>query len=670
MKRLALVFGCLLMSVLFLAGCSEEPSPEERFAAYTKLWNKQDFAKMYDYLSADTKKQVSADEFAERYKKIYKGIEANQIKVGYTQPKEEEAKEHKDDEKVKLAYTVDMNTLAGAVSSDHKATLVKEERDKEENWYIKWDESYIFPDLKAGEKISVESYPAIRGEIVDRNERGLAMNGTVSEIGIVPEKMGDKKATVKQVAGTLNMTTDEVEKKLNQSWVQPSYFVPIKQISSDETATLDKLLSIPGVSANSSEERIYPYKKATAHLIGYVGEASAEDLEKLKGKGYTANDVIGKRGLEQILEERLKGKPGGKIFIKTEEGEEKIIAEKPAEEGETITLTIDAELQKDIFKQYDNEAGSAAALDPNTGETLALVSSPSFDPNKYVLGITNAEQKALEDDPDKPLLNRFSSTFAPGSTIKALTAAIELKNGIDPKAALSIQGTKWAKSNWKDHSITRVSNPGVPIDMEKALIYSDNIYFAQQALKLGKDKFSKGLQDFGFDESLNFDYPIKASSIGKLDSEGRLADASYGQAQVQMSTLHLAMTYSAFLNEGNIMAPSLVTGDKTEKKPLKENIISADQATTITKMLTQVVEHPKGTAHDLNDLGVKLATKTGTAETKASKNSSGTENGWLVAMDTEDPELIMAWMMEDVKGRGGSHLVSDKMKPVLKKYLK
>lgn len=668
MKKLALVFGFLLMSTLFLAGCSDEPSPEERFAAYTKLWNKQDFSKMYDYLSADTKKQISEDEFAERYTKIYKGIEADEIKVGYTQPKEE--KDHKDAKKVNLAYTVKMETLAGAVDFDHKATLVKEEKDKEENWYIKWDESYIFPDLKAGEKISVETYPAIRGEIVDRNERGLAMNGTVSEIGIVPEKMGSEKETISQVAGILNMTSDEVEKKLNQSWVQPSYFVPIKQMSSDSTATLEKLLSIPGVSVNNSDERIYPYKNATAHLIGYVGEASAEDLEKLKGKGYTANDVIGKRGLEQILEERLKGKPGGKIYIKTEEGEEKIVAEKPAEEGETITLTIDAELQKDIFKQYDNEVGSAAALDPNTGETLALVSSPSFDPNKYVLGITSAEQKALEEDPDKPLLNRFSSTFAPGSTIKALTAAIALKNGVDPKEAINIQGTTWAKSNWKDHSITRVANPGVPIDMEKALIYSDNIYFAQKALNLGKDKFSNGLKAFGFDESLNFDYPIKASSIGKLDSEGRLADAGYGQAQVQMSTLHLAMTYSAFLNEGNIIAPSLVTGDKTEQKVWKKNIISADQANTVTKLLTQVVEHPKGSAHAVNDLGIKLAAKTGTAEIKAAKNSNGTENGWFVAMDTEDPELIMAWMMEDVKGRGGSHLVVDQMKPVLKKYLK
>ncbi|MGW6297518.1 penicillin-binding transpeptidase domain-containing protein [Peribacillus butanolivorans] len=668
MKKLALVSSFLLMSVLFLAGCSDEPSPEERFSAYTKLWNKQDYTKMYEYLSSDTKEKVSADEFAKRYEKIYKGIEVDQLKVDYKQPKEE--KNHKDAKKVNLAYTVDMETMAGAISSDHKATLVKEEGDEEENWYVKWDESYIFPELEANEKISVESYPAIRGEIVDRNERGLAMNGNVAEIGIVPEKMANETETVKKVAGILNMSTDEVNQKLNQSWVQPSYFVPIKKMSSDNTATLEKLLSIAGVSVNNTEDRIYPYKDATAHLIGYVGEASAEDLEKLKGKGYTASDVIGKRGLEEILEERLKGKPGGKIYIKTENGEEKVIAEKPAEEGETITLTIDAELQKDIFKQYEKEAGSATALDPKTGETLALVSSPSFDPNKYIFGITKAEQKALEEDPDKPLLNRFSSTFAPGSTIKAITAAIALKNGVDPNESINIQGKTWAKSTWKDHSITRVADPGVAIDMEKALIYSDNIYFAQKALGLGKDKFTSGLKAFGFDDSLDYDYPIKASSIGKVDSEGRLADAGYGQAQIQMSTLHLAMTYSAFLNEGNILKPSLITGDKTEKKIWKEKVISADQANQITKMLTQVVEHPKGSGHGINDLGIKIAAKTGTAEIKASKNSNGTENGWFVAMDTEDPELLMAWMIEDVKGRGGSHLAVDQMKPILKKYLK
>ncbi|PJN92001.1 NTF2-like N-terminal transpeptidase domain-containing protein, partial [Bacillus sp. mrc49] len=216
--------------------------------------------KMYEYLSPETKKEISADEFAERYEKIYKGIEVDQLKVNYKQPKEE--KKHKDGEEVNLAYTVDMSTMAGEVNSDHQATLIKEGEGDQENWYIKWDESYIFPQLKAGEKISVQTYPAIRGEIVDRNERGLAMNGTVSEVGIVPEKMTNETETVKKVAGMLNMSTDEIDKKLTQSWVKPGYFVPIKKMSSDNTAALEKLLAIPGVSVNNTEARIYPYKES------------------------------------------------------------------------------------------------------------------------------------------------------------------------------------------------------------------------------------------------------------------------------------------------------------------------------------------------------------------------------------------------------------------------
>ncbi|USK84961.1 penicillin-binding transpeptidase domain-containing protein [Peribacillus asahii] len=666
MKKRPFITSMVLTSLLLLTGCTDEPKPEDRFADYTKLWNKQNFEGMYDYLSADAKKEMSEEQFSERYEKIYKGIEMEDLKVEYKLP--EELPKHKDEEKVEVTYSVSMETVAGPVEFKNEAILVKEGKDEKENWYIQWGPNYIFPELEEGEKVSVETYPAVRGEIVDRYEHGLAINGTVAQVGIVPEKMGEESAAISQVAKLLNMSVEEIEAELNQSWVQPSYFVPIKKLPQND-AKIAKLISIPGVSVTEVTERVYPYGAATAHLIGYVGEASAEDLEKLKGKGYTANDVIGKRGLEQLLEERLRGEAGAKIYIKADNGTEKVIAERKGKEGEFIALTIDAELQQDIYKQYNNEAGTAAAINPKTGETLALVSSPSFDPNQYVLGMSSAQQKALEENKDKPLLNRFSSTYAPGSTIKALTASVALKNGVDPNKALSIQGLTWKKSNWKDHSITRVANPGIPIDMKNALIYSDNIYFARQALDLGKDKFTSGLKDFGFEDTLPLEYPIKASSIGDISSEGRLADSGYGQGQVQMSAIHLAATYTAFLNEGNVIAPTLIQKDKMEPTIWKKNVITAKQANQLTGMLKQVVTHPKGSAHSLNDLKLDIAGKTGTAEIKASKNSTGTENGWLVAMDTKSSSLLMAWMIEDVKGRGGSHFVVDRMEPVLKKYI-
>lgn len=664
MKRKLIIFHIMIAIILLLAGCTDKSKPEDRFSQYTKLWNKQNFAQMYDYLSADTKKKITKKQFTERYKKIYKGIEIKDLQVTYKRP--EEPPKHDDKEKVKLTYTVSMKTIAGPVHYKYKATLIKEGEDEQENWYINWDPSYIFPQLENGEKVSVEAYPAVRGEIVDRYERGLAMNGTVAEVGIVPEQ--STTSTVSQVANLLQMSTTEIDNLLHQSWVQPGYLVPIKKLAPSETWKINQLENIPGVSITEVEERVYPYAEATAHLIGYVGAVSSEDLKK--NKGYSATDVIGKRGLEQILESRLKGEPGAKISIHAANGTEKIIAEDKGKEGETIRLTIDAELQKDIYEQYRNEAGSAAAIDPKTGETLALVSSPSFDPNKYVLGISSSEEAALENDPKKPLINRFSSVYTPGSTMKGITSAIALKNGIDPNKAISIQGMQWKKSNWKDHSITRVANPGIPIDMEKALIYSDNIYFAQKALEIGKQDFISGLKDFGFNERLPFDYPVTPSNMGDINSEGRLADSGYGQGQIQMSTLHLAVAYSAFLNKGSMITPRLIEEEKMKPVYWKKNVITAKQANQITDMLKQVVENPKGSAHSLAELDKGLAGKTGTAEMKVAKNSIGTENGWFVSLDTKSSDLIMAWMIENVKGRGGSHLVVDRMKPILDKYVR
>ncbi|RFU60782.1 penicillin-binding transpeptidase domain-containing protein [Peribacillus glennii] len=669
MKKLLLLFSILLAGLLVLAGCQNDPVPEDRLAAYTKLWNERKFDQMYGYLSADVKKKLSKKEFTERYEKIYKDIEAENLKVTYKKPKEPE--DHDDKENVALPFSVKMDTMAGPVSFDQKATMVKEERDDQTNWYIKWNPGHIFAGMQENDKIGITTEPAIRGEIVDRNERGLAMNGIVAEVSLVPEQMAGKEASiVSQLGSLLNMSSDEINKLLNQPWVQPNMSVPIKKVDPAQTSLIQKLQSIPGVAINEVEERVYPYKEVTAHLVGYIGPVSAEDLKRLKGKGYSSNDEIGKRGLEQILEERLKGQGGAKIFIKGENGQDTVVAETPAKEGETITLTIDAELQKEIFNQYKKDTGSAAAIHPLTGETLALVSSPSFDPNKFVYGISSEEREALEKDPRKPLLNRFSSVYAPGSAMKPLTAAISLENGIDPQKTLNISGKQWSKKGWKDHSITRVSDPGKPIDMQGALIYSDNIYFAQRALELGNKKFPNGLKAFGYEDEMPFDYPIKPSKIGKLDSEGRLADSGYGQGQTLMSTIHAAASYTAFLNDGDVLAPSLISDDKTETKVWKENAMSADHAKQVTTMLKKVISDPKGTPHSASKLGIPLAGKTGTAELKSAKGQNGKENGWFVTYNTKDPRLLMAWMMEDVKGKGGSKYVVEKMKPVLKDYLK
>lgn len=669
MKRLLYICVLLLCGVWLLTGCNkEEIKPEDRMKEYVNLWNKQQYSEMYPYLSMESKKSISKDEFVERYEKIYGGIETKDLKVALA--KAEKIKDLKDREQVKLGYSVEMDTIAGPINYSHQAKMVKEkDKEDETNWYFDWNSTHIFPELEEGDKVAVESYPAIRGEIVDRDERGLAMNGSVFEVGMVPEEMaGNEAGILAQASGLLGLTKEEIEKKLSQKWVKPNYVVPIKQFSIDDSDLINQLEAIPSISVTEVDQRIYPYKEAVAHLIGYVGAASAEDLEKLEGKGYTADDIIGKRGLEQIFEERLKGKPGAKVYIKAENGSERTLAEIPAEEGETIQLTIDADLQQSIYAQYSatNDVGSAAAIHPITGETLALVSSPSFDPNKFVLGMSNGERSALENNPNKPLLNRFSSIYTPGSTIKPLTAAVSLENGVDPAQKVDIKGKQWSKPSWKDHSITRVKDPGTAVNMTDALVYSDNIYFAQKALWLGTQKFAEGLQSFGFEQEMPFEYPIKASSYGSIDSEGRLADSGYGQGQVQMSTLHLALTYAAFLNEGKLLAPTLML-DSKQGQVWKEKAVTAETAAKVLEMTKEVVNNPSGSGHLLSDLGIPFAGKSGTAETKAVKGAAGAENGWFVAMNTENPEILLAMNMDNIKG--GSRYVVGKMKPILAGYI-
>ena len=447
--------------------------------------------------------------------------------------------------------------------------------------------------------------------------------------------------------------------------MQPEYFVPIKKVSLDERDLVTNVTSIPSVQSKQVAARVYPAKEAAAHLIGYVGPITADELEKLEGKGYGASDLIGKRGLEQVLDERLKGENGAKIAIAKEDGTEEVLAEKEVQNGENILLTIDSTIQNQLYGQLSDQAGTATAIHPQTGETLGLVSAPSFDPNVLTLGATADQWGALENNPQTPLLNRFSANYSPGSVIKPITAAIALKEGtIDPQTTIQVNGLQWQKdASWGNYYVTRVKDPNAPVDLEKALMYSDNIYFAQAALGLGKDKLMSGLKGFAFEEEIPYMFPLEPSKTGSMDTEILLADTGYGQGEMEMNIVHLAATYTPFINKGNLITPTLLLDDE-KAKAWKENVISEEQAALINNMLQKVVEDPQGTAHKAKLDGLPLAGKTGTAELKVKQGEKGTENGWFVAYNTENPSLLVAMMIEGIQDKGGSGIVVEKVKNI------
>lgn len=660
MKKILGLLMMLLLITAVAAGCSKEPTPEERFTAYIKLWDQQRFDEMYDYLTAGSKEVISKEDFTSRYQKIYDDLQISDLKITFDPPKEDE--QGKDEETVKYSFSASMNSIAGPIEFTHEAKLKKEERDKEKDWYVDWNTTYIFPELKDGDKIGLSYTQPKRGQIFDRAGNGLAMNGQVYEVGVVPGKMaGQEGPVIEQLSSLLKLTPEQINKALAADWVKPELFVPLKKVSMDDQERIQQLIALEPVQTRKVDARIYPFKEAAAHLTGYVGAITAEELEKLKDKGYISTDMIGKSGLEEVFDEQLKGKSGIKITIKKPDGQVEELAEKPVEDGQDVKLTVDVGMQEKLFAELNGEAGTAAAMDPTTGETLALVSSPSYDPNQATLGFSTAEWKQLQDDPNRPLRARFNKTYAPGSVLKPITAAIGLEAGkLDPAQAVEINGLKWQKSGaWGGYYVTRVHEAS-PVNLEKALVFSDNIYFAQTALAIGKDSFAEGLKKFGFEKESDYPFPLTTSTIGDLSKEISLADSGYGQGQIQMSIVHLLETYTPLVNSGSMVKPTLILD--TEKS--QEQVMSAENAGMISGMLRKVVGDAGGTAHAAEIPDYPLSGKTGTAEIKAKQGEKGTELGWFVAYSNNSPGLMIAMMVENVQGRGGSSIPVKKVKNV------
>lgn len=659
MKRFSLYLIVALLIVL--AGCSKKLTPEESFDAYLENWQKMNFEEMYQSLSQEAKGEISKEDFAARYEKIYQGIDADHIRVNGLFKKTE--KKPKVDT-LSFPYSVQMDTSAGPIEFTHIATLVKEESETNQEWFVKWEPSLIFPQLEEGDTVGVQTLKASRGEIRDRNGSGLAINAPANVVGVVPGKLEEQ--SIGKLAILLKMKEEEINNKLNATWVKPELFVPLSTLPYGDT-DIQPYLEIPGVMIQEETVRTYPFGASAAHLIGYVREVTAEQLKELKGKGYSSGDVVGNSGLESIYEEDLRGQDGVHIFIKKEDGSLKeTLAKREVVQGKNVELTIDANLQNEIFQQLGGDAGTSVALDPTSGALLALVSTPSFDPNAFVRGLSDEQWEAWNTDPKKPFFNRFVNRNAPGSVFKTITAAIGLKTGVtNPNDVKEIQGFRWSKDeSWGGYYVTRVKDKA-SVNLRNAFVYSDNIYFAQEAVEMGIDTFVDEASEFGFDDELNLPFPVKPSQLANdgIKTEVQLADSAYGQGEVLMSPIHLATIYSAVLNEGDMLYPFLLKNEKP--KVWKEGLLDHEIVNLLKENLHQVVEDPGGSGHGTMISGKTMAGKSGTAEIKASKeDQNGTENGWFVGFDLEQPNLLVAMMVEDVKDRGGSSYVVKKVRNI------
>ena len=686
----------IILSIVILAGVVgglgyvayvkilEREKPEELLAEYMGHIEKKEYEAMYAMVMPEEKGGPAKDTFIERNAKIYEGIEARDLRLKDVILGEEK------DEKVAVSYHMSLETVGGEISFDNEVVF----KHTEDGYRLIWNDSLIFPVLTESDKIQVNSLAAERGSILDRNGRMLAGKDTASSVGIVPGKLENKEEALQRLSELLGTDVGTIENKLSAGWVKEDSFVPVATLPKineldlgaavpDEAALREQerqtqLLTIPGVMITDTEVRSYGLGAAASHLTGYVQEVTAEDLEEHPDEGYSAGDVIGRSGIEALYESELKGKEGHEVSIVDENGNMKVVLAKiEKEDGAEIRLTIDADLQQMLYEQFREDEGCSVAMNPYTGEVLALVSTPSYDSNDFIRGMSTEQWNGLNEDEKQPMYNRFRQTWCPGSSFKPVIASIGLKTGtIDPGEDFGNEGLSWQKdASWGSYHVTTL-HAYEPVIMKNALIYSDNIYFAKAALKIGADTLMHSLDELEFNQEIPFDIVMSKSQYsneGKIESEIQLADSGYGQGQILVNPLHLASIYTSFVNNGDVIKPYLRYQEDAQGEVWISQAFDPDIAAQVTEGMRGVVNDPNGTGYAAHRDDIALAGKTGTAEIKDSvEDTEGTEIGWF-AVFTEDPEaekpVLIVSMVENVKGLGGSGYVVNKDKAVLDGYL-
>ena len=644
----------LIVSVFFIF--NQGKSNEQVVTEYFELLKKKDYKQMYQMLNQKTVYTPTQKYFVEKYKEIYDDIGANNIQVKILDEKNDIVK-----------YQISMDTVAGTIEYKNKIGVKNEQ--------IQFNNNLIMKDYKDGCKIKVITYnPEKRGRILDRNGKVLAEDGKGYSVGLVKGKLNGEN-DYGQIAKYLETDVETIQKKMSASWIKDDSFVPIKTVSeiTKNGLVYNGILNISGVKISTVGIRTYPYDKVASHVVGYVQNVNAEDLKKHKNEGYNSTSVIGRSGIEAVYEKQLRGSSSGKIDLvdKNDKVIENLCALEIDKSPQDITLTIDIDLQQNLYNEYQNDKSASVALNPKTGEILALVSTPSYSNNDFVLGLSTDKWNALNNDSNQPMMSRYKQTYTPGSSMKPITAAIGLETKtIDPDKDLGAKD-KWQKdSSWGSYYVTTLHAPS-PNNLKNAITYSDNVYFARSALNIGKDNLFKYYKNLKIGERIPFELALNKSQYINKNQKANdqlIGDSGYGQGQILMNPLQLASIYSAFVNNGSIYSPHLV--EQGEQMWI-QRVFSDKTVKTIKEDLINVIADEKGTGHAIYRDNVILAGKTGTAEIKQSQSdTTGTELGWFTVMTTDSKQpLLITTMVEDVKDRGGSGYVVEHTKTPLDLYL-
>ena len=636
----------------------------------------RDYSGAFDYVYVLTSDVNTRDEFVARFTNIYDALEISDIKLV------SRSVEPVSEDEYKLSYTLALTSkLLGVLTYDYSADIVS----GPQGYTVLYTPSLILPQLEEGDRVRTTTQEGQRGEIFSADGAVLAKNDYAESIYIDLEKGPDIEEVKAFLAQNFGADAETVQKKYDNA-VEKGYPLEVLLTYPRGTLTEEQKESVQTVNGLGFDDsrltptRYYPLKDDAAHIIGYLGSPSEEQLAE--NEELTEYSTVGKSGLELQYEDILRGSDGRIIYIEDEKGNLKeVLFEDAKTDGQNIELSINSRTQERAYtlmasNLVDGQSGAVIVMDYTTGAVEAMVSYPSFDNNLFNFPLDEATWNYYNDDEDHPLINRATqSAYMPGSSFKPFSSVPAIEAGLldessvppiqkkSPHSAGNDSGSySWTPDieGWHSGSIYSKTVADTPYTYEMAMKSSDNIFFAYYALQTGVEPFKSYLEQIGIGEAPSFELPVASSSMlsqseDEVDWLDWLARTGYGTGELVITPLQLACLYTAIENNGTMMNPTIVNRiftideeenetavSQTEPSAYRENTMSEKAISIIKPALKRVMVDGTGYEARLGDM--QVLGKTGTAQVGANNSR---EVNWIIALNEEDGKLYLVVVETD-----------------------
>jgi len=680
-------FALALLALLAVSACRPAPTPPatpvaangpaDVVSTFLTAWTQARYTDMYRLLSPDDQAAYGESAFVSAYSDFARAAKLTALNVQVISLLV-------DNDRARARFRVAYSSQAvGDFERENVLALVLAGGE----WRVRWSPALILPEMQPGDTVHVLYQASVRGNIYDGQGRALAAQDTYTAVGVVPSHIQDERTLLAALSRVLGLSPAAIQEKYANA-PRADWFMPIADIPPEKAqASYDDLLADPGIEMRETFRRAYPDGPLFAHVLGYLGQISEDELKTWHVKGYQSGDFIGKSGLEAWAEPYLAGQRGAQLVVVGAEGQVRaVVAQRPAVHSRDVVVTLNTELQRAATEALGDRIGAIVALDPRDGSVLALVSYPAFDPSDFAAGVSASVWNALTGDARKPLLNRTTQAVYPaGSIFKVVTMAAALEAaGFSPDSTFTCNGVFSAYNRtWKCYGVHGT------LDLVRGLTQSCDVVFytlGKALYEADANALSNMARGFGLGKPTGIDLPGESPGLvpdgawkqqarGEAWYPGDSINLAIGQGDLLVTPIQIATLYAAIANGGTLYRPHVVArvpawteGEQdivVQPEVIGRLPVSAEHLAAIRRGLEGVTQPPYGTSWRVfQGMPISVAGKSGTAE-----NIIEIPHSWWVGYAPADnPEIVVAAIVENVGE--GSKFAAPIVRQVLEAWLR